>query len=98
MAAAVMSDAAISVGRKKEHLVLEGVRAQRPPMAEDDGLSAAPVLVVQLDGFGIFFTDSNVWHIDRPFCVCVNCGQKITKCKNHTDSQIKNDEKIRQLS
>ena len=38
MAAAVMGDAAISAGGQKEHLVFKGVRAQRPAMAEDDGL------------------------------------------------------------
>src|SRR5207247_10224850 len=72
VAAAVMGDAAVAAGSQKEHLVFPGVRAQRPAMTEDHGLSTAPVLVVQLDGFGIFFTDSNVWYIDRPFCVCVN--------------------------
>jgi hypothetical protein len=48
MAAAVMGDAAISVGNQKEHLVFPGVCAQRPAMAEDCGLSAAPVLVIDL--------------------------------------------------
>src|ERR671935_1770660 len=48
MAAAVMSDAAVSAGRQKEHLVLEGVRGERPTMAEDHGRSAAPVLVINL--------------------------------------------------
>src|SRR5438094_213082 len=72
VAAAVMGDAAVAAGSQKEHLVFPGVRAQRPAMTEDHGLSAAPVLVVQLDVLGISFTDSNVWHIDHPFCVCVN--------------------------
>src|SRR5439155_427731 len=67
MAAAVMSDAAISAGRQKEHLVLEGVRAQRPPMAEDHGLSATPVLVVEIYVACVFLADSNVWHGDSPF-------------------------------
>src|SRR2546427_5174173 len=31
---------------QEEHLILEGVRAQRPAVAEDDGLSLSPVLVV----------------------------------------------------
>src|SRR6202035_2360472 len=48
MAPAVMSDTSISVGRQKEHLIFKGIRRERPAMAEYDGLSAAPVLVVNL--------------------------------------------------
>src|SRR5450830_1175032 len=48
MAAAVMGDAAVSAGAQKHHLVFPGVRAQRPPVTEDHGLSRAPVLVVDL--------------------------------------------------
>jgi hypothetical protein len=48
MAAAVMGDAAVSVGGQKHHLVFPCVCAQRPAMAEDYGLSAAPVLVIDL--------------------------------------------------
>ena len=48
MAAAIMGDAAIAARREEEHLVLEGVGAERPAMAEDDRLSRAPVLVVNL--------------------------------------------------
>ena len=48
MAAAIMGDAAMAVRSEEKHLVLEGVGAERPAMAEDDWLSAAPVLVVNL--------------------------------------------------
>ena len=48
MAAAIMRDAAIAVRGEEKHLVLEGVGAERPAVAEDDWLSAAPVLVVNL--------------------------------------------------
>src|ERR1019366_7063205 len=48
MAAAVMGDAAVSADAQKHHLVFPGVRAQRPPVTEDHGLSRAPVLVVDL--------------------------------------------------
>src|SRR5450830_2183509 len=48
MAATVMGDAAVSARAQKHHLVFPGVRAQRPAMAEDHGLSAAPVLVIDL--------------------------------------------------
>ena len=77
MAAAVMGDAAVAAGGQKHHLVFPGVRAQRPAVAEDDGLSAAPVLVVELDVAGIFLTDSNVWHWKSSFLYCVDFG-----CRN----------------
>src|SRR5262249_47934993 len=48
MAAAVMGDAPVAMRDQEKHLVFEGVRAQRPPMAEDDGLPRAPVFVVNL--------------------------------------------------
>src|SRR5712691_1563972 len=48
MTAAIMCDTAVAVGAQKHHLVLPGVRAQRPSMAEDGGLSLGPVLVIDL--------------------------------------------------
>src|SRR5262249_2491393 len=48
MAAAVMGDAPVAMRDQKKHLVFKGVRAQRPTMAEDDGLPRAPVFVVNL--------------------------------------------------
>src|SRR5664280_922557 len=48
VSAAVMGDAAVSMGTQKQHLVFPSVRVKRPAMAEDHGLSAAPVLVVDL--------------------------------------------------
>jgi len=48
VAAAVMRDAAEAVGGQEVHLVLEGIRREWPPMAEDDGLPCAPVLEVNL--------------------------------------------------
>src|SRR6202012_3529193 len=46
--AAVLRDAGVALAGQKDHLVLPGVRAQRPPVAEDHRLPAAPVLVVNL--------------------------------------------------
>ena len=66
MAATVMGDAAIAARGQIKHLVLKGVRAQRPAVAEDHGLSAAPVFVIDIDVSGIFFADINVWHRYSP--------------------------------
>src|SRR5690242_6328758 len=48
MASSIMGDTAITALRQKEHLVLEGVGAQRPAVTEDNRLSLAPVLVIDL--------------------------------------------------
>ncbi len=48
VAAPVVGDAAITVLGEEQHLVLEGVRAQRPAVAEHHGLPLAPVLVIEL--------------------------------------------------
>jgi hypothetical protein len=48
MAATIMGDAAITVGRQEEHLRLPTVRTQRPPVTEYNGLARAPILVVDL--------------------------------------------------
>ena len=48
VAATIVRDAPVAAGGQKEHLVLEGVRAQRPAVTEDDRLSLAPVLVIDL--------------------------------------------------
>jgi len=46
MPAAIMGDAAIAARGEEEHLVLESVRAERPAMAEHDGLPRAPVVEI----------------------------------------------------
>jgi hypothetical protein len=65
VAATVMGDAAITVGRQEEHLSLATVRTQRPPMTEYDGLTRAPVLVVDL---GAVFGGDRV-HVMAPSVV-----------------------------
>jgi hypothetical protein len=40
-----------------------------PAVAEDDGLSASPVLVVDLDIFVVLFTDCNVVHVSPFFSI-----------------------------
>ena len=48
MAPAVVRDAAIAVAGEEHHLVFEGIGAEGPAVAEDDRLTFAPVLVVNL--------------------------------------------------
>src|SRR2546425_1107335 len=48
VAAPVVRDTAVSVRGEKDHLVVPRVGAERPAVTEDNGLAAAPVLVVNL--------------------------------------------------
>ena len=48
MAAAIMGDASIAARSEIEHLVFKGIRGERPAMTENDGLSFAPVVVIDL--------------------------------------------------
>ncbi len=48
MSSPVERNATVAVRREEEHLVLESIRCQWPAMTEDDRLSLAPVLVVNL--------------------------------------------------
>ena len=46
--AAVMRDAPVSAIGQIEHLIFECIRRKWPAVAEDDGLSVAPVVVINL--------------------------------------------------
>src|SRR4029077_20200710 len=67
MAAPVVGYDAIAVLEEEQHLRVPVIGRQRPAVAEDDGLSAAPVVVVEIDVTGVFFSDSNVGHSILPF-------------------------------
>ena len=62
MSAAIVRDTTVSALGQKEHLVFEGIRGERPAVAEDDGLPRAPVLVIEIDWPRVFLADSDVWH------------------------------------
>ena len=49
VAAAVMGDDAIAVIEEEQHLRVPVIGRQRPTVAEDDGLTFAPVLVEDLN-------------------------------------------------
>lgn len=48
MAASIMGDASVTLGCKKEHLVLKSIGAQRPAVTEDNRLTCTPIIVVNL--------------------------------------------------
>src|SRR6266540_651885 len=47
-------------------------------VAEHDGLTFAPVLVVDLDVFGIFLTDSDVRHMSSPLLRSLKSVQSVS--------------------
>src|SRR6476620_9121310 len=62
VAAPVMGYDAITVFEEEEHLCIPVVRRQRPAVTEHDGLSTAPVFVIDVDVSSVFFSDTYVWH------------------------------------
>jgi hypothetical protein len=63
MTAAVVSNAAITFRGEEEHLVLEGIGAERPPVTEDHGLPSTPILVIDLGAV----LGGDGCHFDSPF-------------------------------
>jgi hypothetical protein len=54
--------ALIALADEEKHLRVPIVRRERPTMTEDNRLSAAPILIIDVDISSVFFSDSYVWH------------------------------------
>jgi hypothetical protein len=67
---AMMRDAAVSARSQKEHLIFEGVRGERPAVAEDHRLPGAPVLVVNLRS--VFSSD----RVHTIFSLAIGCSRE----------------------
>src|SRR4051812_12450157 len=64
MSAPISRNDAVTFPEEKKHLRVPIIGRQRPTMAENDGLSFAPVLVIDVDVSSVFFSDSYVGHDD----------------------------------
>src|SRR6266480_1120831 len=64
VASSVMGDDAIAVFEEEQHLRVPVIGRQRPAMAEDDGLSFAPIFIIDVDVSAVLFPDCYVWHFD----------------------------------
>src|SRR2546430_2501690 len=62
MAAPVVGYDTIAVLEKEQHLRVPVIGRQWPAVAEHDGLTFAPVLIIDVDVSSVFFSDSYVWH------------------------------------
>src|SRR5206468_11692906 len=82
MAAPVVGDDAIAVLEEKQHLRIPVIGRQRPTMAEHDGLTFAPVFIVDVDVSSVFFSDSYVWHTNflslEWFIACISLGSLLS--------------------
>src|SRR3989475_2456617 len=73
MASSVMGDDAIALFEEEQHLRVPIIGRQRPAVAEHDGLTFAPVLIIDVDVSSVFFSDSYVWHCVFSFLLGVYC-------------------------
>src|SRR5204862_1893095 len=64
VASSVMGDNAVALLQKEHYLPVPIIGRQRPAMTEDDGLSFAPVLIIDVDVRSGFFSNGYVWHSD----------------------------------
>src|SRR6266550_4425986 len=46
--AEIIGDASIAARSEKEHLIFKGICGERPAVTENDGLSFAPIVVIEL--------------------------------------------------
>src|SRR5437764_10723693 len=67
MSAPISRNDAETFAEEKKHLRVPIVGRQRPAVAEDDGLSFAPVLIIDIDVSPVFFSDRDVRHMYFPF-------------------------------
>src|SRR5882724_1973371 len=73
VASPVMGDDAIAVFEEEHHLRVPVIGRQWPAVAEDDGLSFAPVFIIDVDASPVFFSDGYVWHCNFSFLLGVYC-------------------------
>ena len=59
----VMCDDAIAVFEEEQQLRVPVIGRERPAVTEDDGLTFAPVLIIDVDVSSVFFTDGYVGHL-----------------------------------
>ena len=60
VASSVMGDDAIAVFEEEQHLRVPVIGRQRPAVAEYDGLSFAPIFIIDVDVSSVFFSNGDV--------------------------------------
>src|ERR1700735_1371841 len=59
---AIISNDTVTRSQKHCGLLLPGSAAQRITVDQNDRLTRAVVLIIEIDVAGVFLSDSNVWH------------------------------------
>src|SRR5712691_10787476 len=67
MSAPISCNDAETFAEEKKHLRVPIIRRERPAVTEHDGLSAAPVFIIDVDVRSVLFSDGHVWHKRFPF-------------------------------
>jgi len=67
VSAAIMGNHAEAFAVDEKHLCVPIVGRQWPAVAEHDGLTFAPVFIIDVDVSFVFFFNSDVWHTEFTF-------------------------------
>src|SRR5437773_10175833 len=73
MSAPISCNDAETFADEKKHLRVPVVGRQRPTVTEHDGLSFAPVFVIDVDVSSVFCPCGDVWHCSSPFLLMADC-------------------------
>src|SRR5882762_820717 len=67
MSAPITRNDAETFAEEKKHLRVPIIRRERPAVTKHDRLPAAPVFIIDVDVFSVFFSNCDVWHTEFPF-------------------------------
>src|SRR6266513_2280044 len=88
MSAPITRNDAETFTHEKKHLRVPVVGRQRPTMAEDDGLSFAPVFIIDVDVSSVFFSDSYVWHGVFSLLLIAYCRPRFISDRNQVRRSV----------
>src|SRR5213595_3373768 len=82
MSAPISRNDAKAFADEKKHLRVPVVGRQRPAVTEDDGLSFAPVFIIDVDVSSVFFPYGYVWHCSSPLLLMAYCRPRFISDRN----------------
>src|SRR5947207_6096059 len=88
MSAPIRGNDAETFADEKKHLRVPVVGRERPAVAEDDGLSFAPVFIIDVDVSSVFFPCGYVWHCSSPFLLMAHCRPRFISDRNQVRRSV----------
>src|SRR5438552_14942457 len=88
VASSVMGDDAIALFEEEQHLRVPIIGRQRPAMAEDDGLSFAPIFIIDVDASRVFFSNGDVRHCNSTFPPMVQLRSRFISDRNQVRRSV----------